>query len=58
MTNDDSMALRIVEKRFSQRYRYFQALKKIANINNGPDRASGEYRCIEAAAIATEALAE
>lgn len=33
------------------------ALRRIADINLGPDRASGEYRCTEAAAIAEEALA-
>jgi hypothetical protein len=32
------------------------ALRRIENINNGPDQASGEYRCLEAAAIAREAL--
>ena len=33
-----------------------KALETIANINNGPDRASGEYRCIEAAQYAGAAL--
>lgn len=32
------------------------ALRRIENINNGPDQASGEYRCMEAASIAREAL--
>ena len=35
---------------------YRAALTRIANINNGPDRASGEWRCQEAAAIAQAAL--
>jgi hypothetical protein len=33
-----------------------KALRRIADINKGPDRASGEYRCIEAEAIALAAL--
>ena len=33
-----------------------KALESIANINNGPDRASGEYRCQEAALCASNAL--
>jgi hypothetical protein len=37
---------------------YETALRRIENINNGPDRASGEWRCEEAAAIAREALKE
>lgn len=36
--------------------RYERALRLIANINNGPDRASGEWRCLEAARIAEDAL--
>lgn len=32
------------------------ALRLIENINNGPDRASGEWRCNEAAQIARDAL--
>ena len=33
------------------------ALKTLANINNGPDQASAQHRCIEVEAIATMALA-
>ncbi len=36
--------------------RLVKALRSIADINLGPDRASGEYRCTEAAAIAAAAL--
>jgi hypothetical protein len=35
---------------------YEAALRSIANLNNGPDLASGDYRCREAAAIAQDAL--
>lgn len=34
------------------------ALFRIAHINDGPDQASAEFRCTEAAAIAREALKE
>lgn len=36
--------------------RFRAALVRIRDINHGPDRASGEWRCLEAAAIAREAL--
>ena len=49
-------AIKVFERYVRERDRYCRALKTIANINNGPDRASGEYRCQEAAAIAEEAL--
>ncbi len=35
---------------------YETALRSIANLNNGPDLASGDYRCREAAFIAQTAL--
>lgn len=35
---------------------FVAALRRIANINNGPDRASGDWRCREAEAIARDAL--
>ncbi|MCA3268195.1 MAG: hypothetical protein ING19_19200 [Azospirillum sp.] len=35
---------------------FAEALRKIERINLGPDKASGEWRCQEAAAIAAEAL--
>lgn len=35
---------------------YEAALRSIENLNNGPDLASGDYRCREAAAIAQDAL--
>ena len=31
-------------------------LRQIENINNGPDKASGEWRCMEAASIAKNTL--
>jgi hypothetical protein len=34
-----------------------KALREIANINLGPDKASGEWRCTEVEAIARAALA-
>jgi hypothetical protein len=34
------------------------ALTRIKYINHGPDQASGEWRCMEAAAIADAALQE
>lgn len=40
----------------AQRDKAREALRKIENINNGPDKASGEWRCLEAAAIARAAL--
>jgi len=39
-----------------ERDRFRAALCKIAEINDGPDRASGEWRCGEAERIAKEAL--
>ena len=41
----------------AERARLRAALTRIENINNGPDQASGEWRCLEAAAIARAALA-
>jgi len=55
---DTEMAMRIIEKCVRERDRFRRALVSISNINNGPDRASGEYRCQEAAEIATKALAQ
>jgi len=41
-----------------ERARWERALISIRDINDGPDKASGEWRCMEAAAIARQALAE
>jgi hypothetical protein len=40
----------------SRAARFENALRSIANINNGPDLPSGEWRCQEAARIAESAL--
>ena len=55
---DTEMAIRVIERCVRERDRFRRALMSISNINNGPDRASGEYRCQEAAEIATKALAQ
>ena len=55
---DIEMAMRTFEKCVRERDRFRRALLAISNINNGPDRASGEYRCQEASEIATKALAQ
>ena len=48
----------LIVKAVNERAELIAALRRIANINNGPDRASGEWRCQEAAAIAKAALAK
>ncbi len=55
---DTETALRTIDRLVREHNRYRRALVSISNINNGPDRASGEYRCQEAAEIATKALAQ
>lgn len=45
-----------VEALVLERNRYQKALRRIANLNNGPDQASGEWRAQEAAAIAQRAI--
>ena len=45
-----------IETLVLERNRYQKALRTIANINNGPDKASGEWRSKEAAAIAQRAI--
>ncbi len=50
------MEVRAVLATFQRVEALEKALRKIANINNGPDRASGEWRRQEASAIALAAL--
>lgn len=48
----------LINQALRERDTYREALHLIANINNGPDRESGEYRCIEAAELAQAALVQ
>lgn len=45
-----------IETLVLERARFERALKQITNLNNGPDLASAEWRCQEAAKIAERAL--
>lgn len=64
MRRDDNFKLQYPEKaeeleRLSRlNAELLAALRRIADINNGPDKASGEWRCQEAESIARAALAK
>ena len=58
MMGEDVASATVIASLQADVKRLRETLRRIADINRGPDRASGEYRCLEAEAIALRALAE
>lgn len=58
LTGERDFARKKLEKQEAEIAKLEKALTLIRYINHGPDRASGEWRCMEAAQIARNALEE
>jgi hypothetical protein len=58
LTFERDFARKKLEKQEAEIAKLEKALTLIRYINHGPDRASGEWRCMEAAQIARNALEE